>query len=87
MYINKYIYTFTPHSFTFKIYSMSVIDYNNFKSGVITPSISQRGQRAHEDSSRGRGRSEEKRKSDYSARRASRHLAQRLGERENKNKL
>ena len=55
---------------------------------MITLSISQRGQRADENLSRGRGRSGEKRrrKNDYSARHASRHLAQRLGEREKKKK-
>ena len=46
MHTNKYIYTFTPHTFTFKISNMSVVDYN-FKS--------RRGQRADENSSRGRG--------------------------------
>ena len=51
---------------------------------MITPSISQRGQRAHENLSRGRRRSEKQNKNDYSARHANRHLSQRLGERKTK---
>ena len=70
MHTNKYICTFTPHSSTFKISNMSVVDYN-FKS--------RRGQRADENSSRVRG-VRKKTKIVYSAHRASRHLAQRLGE-------
>ena len=69
--------------YTLSLFKIQHVCYNNFKPGVITPSISQRGQRAHEKISRGRGRSEKKRKYIYiyySARHASRHLAQRLGE-------
>ena len=56
---------------------------------MITPSISQRGQRAPENLSRGRwrsGKKKKKKKNDYRARHANRHLAQQLGERETKNK-
>ena len=60
--------------------------WNNVVPGAVTPSISQRGQRAHENLSRGRGRSEKQNKNDYSARRAKRHLAQRLGKKTKKQK-
>ena len=74
------------HSYyTLSLFKIQHVFYNNFKPGVITSSISQRGQRAHENLSRGRRRSEkQKNKNDYSARHANRHLAQRLGEREKK---
>ena len=76
------------HSYyTLSLFKIQHVFYNNFKPGVITPSISQPGQRAHENLSRGRGRSEKKKKKkDFSARHASRHLAQRLGEREREKK-
>ena len=51
------------HSYhTLSLFKIQHVCYNNFNPGVITPSISQRGQRAHENLSRGRGRSENKTK-------------------------
>ena len=52
---------------------------------MVTPTISQRGQRAHENLSRWRSeKKKKKKKNDYSARRARKHLALRLGEEKNK---
>ena len=49
------------HSYhTLSLFKIQHVCYNNFKPGVITPSISQRGQRAHENLSRGRRRSGKK---------------------------